>query len=126
MSPTAKSWKSAVDPVSKKQHFDVPGEIFATGLPYQVPAGGMPGGIKNVAWSASFSTDTPGVKVKWEWGAAVYSSFSSNNSLLGVKPVDNGKAPLSVCEHRWRRHAGELQAVPDLRCDGRRSERLRR
>src|SRR5262249_25421084 len=40
-------------------------------------------------------TDTPGVNVHWEFGAAVYSSFTTNNALLNVKPVDSTKAPSS-------------------------------
>jgi hypothetical protein len=55
----------------------------------------FPTGIENVTFSASFTTDTPGVTLQWQWGAAVYnSSFSttyansSNNNLLGVNPED--------------------------------------
>jgi hypothetical protein len=86
-------------PNPRTQMFDVNGHIFATGLAYQVPSGGLPGGIKNVTWSAAFSTDTPGVTIAWQWGAAVYSTFSttyanaSSSNVLGVKPMDNGMAP---------------------------------
>jgi len=31
------------------------------------------------------------VKVNWQWAAAVYTNFSSDYSLLGVKPVDDNK-----------------------------------
>jgi hypothetical protein len=85
-------------PNPRTQMFDVNGHIFATGLAYQVPSGSLPGGIKNVTWSGAFSTDTPGVTIRWEWGAAVYSTFSAtyanaSSNVLGVKPVDNGMAP---------------------------------
>ncbi len=75
------------------QQFDIPGEIFASGLAFPVPAGGLPGGISNVTWSAAFTTDTPGVTLRWEWGAAVYSTFTTNYNLLGVgvKSGDDGK-----------------------------------
>src|SRR5208283_2776324 len=82
----------AVAPPKHLQQFDVDGEIFATGLPWQVPTGGLPGGIQNVSWSASYSTDTPGVGVTWEWGAAVYTSFVTDPGTyngIGVKPIDD-------------------------------------
>jgi len=60
-------------------------EIFLSGLAYQVPAGGLPGGIKDVTWSGTFNTNQPGLKMQWKWGAAVYSpisrrGFSGNKS----------------------------------------------
>ncbi len=75
------------------QQFDIPGEVFASGLAFPVPAGGLPGGITNVNWSAAFTTDTPGVTLNWEWGAAVYSTFTTDYNLLGVgvKSGDDGK-----------------------------------
>ncbi len=94
--PSKNLWRTTVpayDQKSGKQHFDVDGEIFSSGMGYLVPAGGLPGGIKNVTWSASYSTDTPGIKLKWEWGAAVYTSFNADLTKLGVKPVDDGKSP---------------------------------
>jgi len=42
-----------------------------------------------VTWSAAYSTDSPGISFQWQWGAAVYKSFSNNYPLLGVSPVDN-------------------------------------
>jgi hypothetical protein len=49
----------------------------------------LPGGIHNVTWSGTISTATPGVKVNWQWAAAVYANFNSDYNLLGVKPVDD-------------------------------------
>jgi hypothetical protein len=49
----------------------------------------LPGGIKNVTWSGTISTDTPGVSVNWKWGAAVYTNFSTDYNAVGVKPVDD-------------------------------------
>jgi SdrD B-like domain len=51
--------------------------------------GGLPGGINNVTWRANFTTDTPGLTVNWQWGAAVYSNFSSPLTNLSVKSVDD-------------------------------------
>ena len=87
----------AVAPPNRIQQFDVGGEIFATGLPWQVPAGGLPGGIQNVSWSAAYSTDTPGIALNWEWGAAVYTSLfittPGTYNGLGVKPIDDQRGP---------------------------------
>jgi len=66
------------------------GNTFFSALDFLVPSN-LPGGIKNVTWSGTISTDTPGVKVNWQWAAAVYPNahFSADPSLLGVKPVDD-------------------------------------
>jgi hypothetical protein len=45
-----------------------------------------------VTWSGQISSDTHGLTVHWQWGAAVYTSFSADYTQLGVKPVDNPKA----------------------------------
>jgi hypothetical protein len=63
---------------------------FFSGLGYLVPVN-LPGGIHNVTWSGTISTDTPGVKVSWKWAAAVYTNFSADYNALGVKPVDDNK-----------------------------------
>lgn len=69
------------------------GNVFLSGFGYQVPAGGLPGGIHNVTWSGQFSTTTnSGVTVQWQWAAAVYTQFNSDLTALGVKPVDDNKA----------------------------------
>jgi hypothetical protein len=69
------------------------GNTFFSGLSYLVPAN-LPGGIHNVTWSGTISSDTPGVSVNWKWAAAVYTSFSSDYNALGVKPVDDNKASI--------------------------------
>jgi hypothetical protein len=68
------------------------GNVFLDGLAFQVPAGGLPGGIKPVTWSGTFSSPTTGLTAQWSWGAAVYTTFSSDYNALGVKPVDDNKA----------------------------------
>lgn len=77
------------------------GNVFLDGVPLPLP-NGLPGGIKNVTWSASFATDTPGIRLNWQWAAAAYSSLDLNClsdppgavdlNCLGVKPVDDNKA----------------------------------
>lgn len=62
--------------------------VFAGGYIFVVPAGGLPGGIKPVTWTATITTDTPGLKVAWQWSAAVYTPFGQYLNELGVKEAD--------------------------------------
>ncbi|HET9407547.1 MAG TPA: Ig-like domain repeat protein [Candidatus Sulfotelmatobacter sp.] len=70
------------------------GNTFVAGVAFQVPTGGFPTGIQNVTWSSSYSTDTPGVTLQWQWAAGVYTSLnttyatSTNSNVLGVNPED--------------------------------------
>src|SRR6185295_462136 len=48
----------------------------------------LPGGINPVTWTGTFASDTAGLGVKWQWGAAVYSSFNTDYNAVNVKPVD--------------------------------------
>jgi len=68
------------------------GNAFLNGLAFQVPSGGISGGLNPVTWTADFSTDTAGSSLQWQWGAAVYTSFSVDNNLLGVKPIDSNSS----------------------------------
>jgi hypothetical protein len=54
-------------------------------------ASGLPGGINPVTWKATFSSDTSGITINWQWAAAVYTPGAnfSNLSALNVKPVDS-------------------------------------
>ena len=62
---------------------------FLSGLAYVVPAGGLPGGIKSVTWTANFSTSSASnVALHWKWAASAFSVFSSDYNNLGIKPVD--------------------------------------
>jgi len=79
----------------------IKGNTFLSGLSYLVPAN-LPGGIKNVTWSGTISIDTPGVSVNWQWGAAVYTNFSTAYNALGVKPVDDKTAS----QYKNSDHAG--------------------
>src|SRR5215469_8308860 len=77
------------------------GNVFLDGVPLPLP-NGLPGGIQNVTWSASFATDTPGISLNWQWAAAAYTALDLNCgsdapgvtdlNCLGVKPVDDNKA----------------------------------
>ncbi|MGH7485742.1 MAG: hypothetical protein ACREMY_09100 [bacterium] len=65
--------------------------VFLDGLSFQVPAGGLAGGINPVTWSGTFLSNASAV-VQWQWGAAVYTQFSTEQAVLGVKPVDGSRA----------------------------------
>jgi len=66
------------------------GDVFAAGVPFTVPAGGLPGGIKGVTWTAELYSSKSGATLAWKWAAAVYKQFSTPDAL-GVKPIDGDK-----------------------------------
>jgi hypothetical protein len=67
--------------------FDLDDAAFLNGMPWLVPAGGIPGDIEPVSFCGTFASDTADLDIGWRWAAAAYSSFSSDNSVLGVKPM---------------------------------------
>jgi beta-glucanase (GH16 family) len=69
------------------------GNDWLTGLAFQVPVD-LPGGINPVTWSGTFSSDTTGLTIHWQWAAAIYTVFSTDYNLLGVKPVDDNMASI--------------------------------
>jgi len=68
------------------------GDAFLAGVALPLPTG-LPGGVTPVTWTGTFLTDTPGA-VTWRWGAAAYTSFTSDYNALNVKPLDDNKATL--------------------------------
>jgi hypothetical protein len=93
-------------PANSKVHHDVwwlmvpygtIGNDFMNSVAWPVPAGGLPGGIKDVSWTASFSISQYGVganaqPIQWRWGAAVYTqldNFPPDYNQLGVKDLDD-------------------------------------
>lgn len=76
-------------------------EIFLSGLAFLVPSGGLPGGINPVTWTGTFTSNKPGVSVNWKWGAAVYTTFSTDYNFLGVKPTHSNS-----CSYHNSDHAG--------------------
>jgi hypothetical protein len=69
----------------------IAGNVFLDGVAVPVPARSGKGPL-SVTWSADFTTDTPGVKVQWQWEAAAYTRFGSDPNSLGVKPTDSKTA----------------------------------
>jgi len=104
-SSSATCSKVSFDAVNKEWDVTVPvsgsDEIFLSGLAFPVPAAGLPGGIQNVTWSGTFETGTSGISFQWKWGAAVYTSFSTNYNSLDVKPTHQ-----SACSYNNGDHAG--------------------
>jgi hypothetical protein len=71
------------------------GNVFLDGVAVQAPTpGGFPGGIKDVTWQGMFFSPTPGLRIQWQWAAAIYrkADFSDDYNALGVKPVDDNQA----------------------------------
>jgi hypothetical protein len=90
--PGATSASATFDPSDGGWDIGVPanvgGNVFLDGVALPV-VNALPGGIKNVTWTASFWSDTAGVSVNWQWAAAVYKSFGTDYNALGIKPVDD-------------------------------------
>jgi hypothetical protein len=78
------------------------GNDLMTAVEFKVPSGGLPGGIKDVSFTATFSSYATGLTVNWQWAAAVYTSFDTDYNAVGVKPVDDNKAS----EYKNSDHAG--------------------
>jgi hypothetical protein len=82
------------------------GNIFLSGYAFTQSlfgqSGGLPGGISPVTWSGQFGADRSGLSVNWQWAAAVYTRFSTDNNGLGGKPVDDNQAS----QYKNSDHAG--------------------
>jgi hypothetical protein len=113
LTPNATSASVSFDPSDNDWDVSAPtggaGNTFMAGAALPVTSN-LPGGIKNVTWSAAFWSDTSGVTINWRWGAAIYPSFGTDNNALNVKPVDNNN--LSVYANGD--HAGTPEAYKTL------------
>ena len=84
------------------------GNIFLSGLGWQLP-NGLAGG-QNATWSGTFTSDTPGVTVDWQWGAAAYNGFGSSPGGLNIKPVDgSGWDSWGNSDHAGTREGGHFR-----------------
>ncbi len=80
-------------------------EIFLSGLAVPVPSTGFPDG--KVEWTGTFSANgVSGVSIQWKWGAAVYTSFTSDYNALAVKPGHQ-----TACGASNGNHAGTPEGV---------------
>jgi hypothetical protein len=103
-SPTASCTSSTFDTATNTWIVTVPvsgdDEILLSGLTFPVPTG-FTQVQGNVTWQGTMSSNVPGVSVQWKWGAAVYTTFSSDYNILAVKPGHNAS-----CSYRNGDHAG--------------------
>ena len=108
LTPGATSAAASFDPTDNDWDVSAPtggaGDVFMGGVALPLP-NGLPGGAKNVTWTADFWSDTAGVTVSWKWSAAAYKSFGTDPNALNVKPVDNNT--LSVY------HNGDQSGTPE-------------
>jgi hypothetical protein len=65
------------------------GSVFLTGVAFPVPVD-FPGGINPVTWYGRFSANSPSVRISWKWNAAVFTSFASDPTAIGVKTTNDG------------------------------------
>jgi hypothetical protein len=59
--------------------------VFLSGLAFEVPVT-FSGGINPVTWSGTISGSVA-QSIHWQWGAAVYTHFTTNYNALGIKPT---------------------------------------
>jgi hypothetical protein len=59
-----------------------------------------------VTWQGAFSSSTDAMTISWKWGAAVYTHFSTDYNLLGIKPTHSNS-----CVYPNSDHAGTPQGV---------------
>ncbi len=83
------------------------GNIFLSGYSFAQflfgQSGGLPGGIHPVTWMGTLrAVASVPLTVNWQWAAAVYTTFSTDNNALGVKPVDDNQAS----QYKNSDHAG--------------------
>jgi hypothetical protein len=108
-SPSATSATTTFDAVNNVWDTTLPmsfsGNAFLGGVALPL-ANKLPGGINPVTWSGTFSSDTAGVKVNWQWAAAVYTQFGTDYNALDVKPVDDNHLSL----YQNSDHAGTPEA----------------
>jgi hypothetical protein len=102
---TASNTFSAVDGWHSTVPVGLGGNTFVAGQSLYAGAQ-ISGGLNPVTWTADFSSTAAGVSINWQWSAAVYTRFSSDNAALGVKPVDAS----SVSQYANSDHAGTPEA----------------
>ena len=83
-------------------------EIFLTGLTFLVPSG-FTKVQGNVTWQGTMSSNVAGVSMQWKWGAAVYTTFSTNYNTLGVKAGHQ-----TSCSYNNGDHAGTPEGIDPM------------
>jgi len=104
-SPSATCTSTTFDSVTNTWMTTVPisgdDEIFLTGLAWQVPAGGLPGGANPVNFSGTYSSETsaPGLSIQMKWSVAAYSSFTTDYNALQIKAGHQTACGMSNGDH---------------------------
>jgi hypothetical protein len=105
-SPSAVCASTSFDTLTQTWMTTVPlsgsDEVFLSGLAFPVPssfanAGGKVDGA--VVWQGTFFTDAPGVTMNWKWGAAVYTTFSTDYNIDAIKPSHNNSCAYPNSDH---------------------------
>jgi lysophospholipase L1-like esterase len=84
-------------------------EIFLSGLAFPVPASFASAGGKvtgPVTWQGTVASGTAGVSINWKWGAAVYTTFSTEYNTLAIKPTHSNS-----CVYSNSHHAGTPEGI---------------
>ena len=106
--PNASCVTTSYDPGNNTFNTTVPisgsDEIFLTGLAFPVPdsfaaVGGHVSGP--VVWQGTIGSDITGVSVSWKWGAAVYTTLSTDYNALTILPAHG-----NACSPVGGDHAG--------------------
>jgi hypothetical protein len=112
-SPGASSGTTTFDTVNNRWMTTVPAtftdDIFLSGVAYKVPPGVSLASAKPVAWSGFFS-GSASFSLQWQFGAAVYTSFSPDYNSLGVKPLHS----TNVDNYHNGDHAGTPENFKDF------------
>ena len=91
-SPGVATATTTYDPVTNTFFTSVPlsfrDNVFLTGLSLPLPDGLAAGA--NAVFSGTFTTDTPGASLHFQFAAAIYKQFSTDYTVLGVKPTHGG------------------------------------
>jgi hypothetical protein len=85
-------------------------DTFMSGIAVPM-SDGPPANARNVIWTALFTTNTPGITVRWEWGAASYTKFSDDYNALGLAVSD---IVSGTGKHRTVDEAGTPVAFKDF------------
>ncbi|HLJ88513.1 MAG TPA: hypothetical protein VKZ53_16960 [Candidatus Angelobacter sp.] len=84
------------------------GSIFLDGIAVQTSQEIT--NVRSARWCGVFSSSAAGITVNWQWAAAVYRSFSLDNNVLAVKPVDDNRASADQNSD----HAGTPESFKDF------------
>lgn len=104
-SPSASCASTTFDSITNTWMTTVPvsgdDEIFLDGLALPVPSG-FPATVRGaVIWNGTFSSNVSGVSAQWKWGAAVYSTFTTDYNACAVKAAHQ-----HACSGNSSDHAG--------------------